>query len=189
MRRLIPRVRGRAVIAAASLVVVAVAPKHLTAQTYWRVPGALGGAFVGAGVGWAVDIAAWGAGDLGGPDLNMTPIGIGVGGVLGFLGGLSADRRLARGESLTRPTRVALRAATFLAPVAAGSAIAFAIINPSDETGDEGGSDEAVALVAIGGGVVVGYLAQRRFARALHPRVRVGLAPDGRGVMVSMPLR
>jgi hypothetical protein len=199
------RSRSRTVIVAAtSLLVLGAAPSCLTAQTYWRIPGALGGALVGAGAGWVVDVAR--ALDEGviGPDLIMTPIGIGVGGVVGFVGGLRADRRLARGDSLGRGARVALRVATFLAPVAAGSAIAFSIINPSDEgrcvpspdpnvvctfapPPSKIASDGTVALVAIGGGAIIGFVAQHKFARALWPKARVGLTPGGRGVMVSIP--
>jgi hypothetical protein len=199
--------RRSLIVAAASLFALGAAPGSVTAQTYWRIPGSVGGAFVGAGVGWAVDIARWRAGDLGGPDLTVTPVAIGLGALVGFVSGLSADRRLARGDSLTRGGRAALRFAMFLTPVATGSAIAFAIINPSDDgrcvpyQGPDPNiictyepppgkiaPDEMVALVAIGGGAVVGFLAQYRFARALWPRARVGLAPTGRGVMVSIPV-
>ncbi|MDQ3996481.1 MAG: hypothetical protein M3303_05635 [Gemmatimonadota bacterium] len=202
--RTTPRSRSRTVIVAATrLLALGAAPSCLTAQTYWRIPGALGGALVGAGAGWVVDVAR--ALDEGviGPDLIMTPVGIGVGGVLGFIGGLRADRRLARGDSLGRGARVTLRVATFLAPVAAGSAIAFSIINPRDEgscvpSPDPNGgctfapppskiaSDGTVALVAIGGGAFIGFVAQHKFARALWPKARLGLAPGGRGVMVSI---
>jgi hypothetical protein len=171
--------------------VMLASPPVLTAQTYWRIPGALGGALVGAGVGWAVDIARWGGGgnDLGGPGLVMTPIGIVAGGVLGFAGGLSADRRLTRGDTLSRGTRRALRLATFLAPVAVGSALTFAVVNPSEEgSSSKVLSDEIVALLGIGGGAVVGFIAQRTYARALWPRARVGIAPDGRGIVMSLPV-
>ena len=191
----------RRTIAFWSLAALAGGPVALSAQTYWRVPGAIGGALVGAGAGWAVDIAAWGGRDLGGPSLNMTPVGIGVGAVVGFIGGLSADRKLARGETLTRGSRVALRTSLFLAPIAVGSAIAFAIINPSEEEGcvtSQGGcvyepprqvaSDETVAILAIGGGAVIGFLVQHKFAPALWPKTRVNVAPTGRGVMVSVPV-
>jgi hypothetical protein len=187
--------------------VVAAAPRLLTAQTYWRVPGALGGALTGAGVGWAIDIARWGiSNEPYGPRLTVAPVGIGVGGLLGFMDGLRADRKLARGDTLTRVARYRLRAATFLAPVAVGSAIAFTVINPSETdcvpyTGPDpyltceyqnprqkAMSDERVALLGIGGGVVVGILAQHRFAKALSPRTRVGIAPNGRGVKVTVPI-
>lgn len=204
------RINRAVVVALASLAALGASPGRLAAQTYWRIPGALGGAFVGTGAGWIVDIARWGGGgsDLRGPELTMTPIGMGIGGVLGFMGGLNADRRLARGDTLTRQTRVVLRATTFLAPVATGSAIAFAIINPSDEgscvpySGPDPNiictyrppspkiaSDVTVALVTIGGGAILGFIAQRKFARALWPRARVGVTggPTTRGVTVSFP--
>jgi hypothetical protein len=196
--------RCRAVVVAlASFVALGVSPDRVTAQTYWRIPAALGGALVGAGGGWMVDVARAAGEGVISPDLIATPIGLGLGGVLGFIGGHGADRRLARGDSLSRGARVTLRMATFLAPVAAGSAIAFAIINPSDEphcvpSSDPNGctyepprkiaSDEAVLVAAIGGGAVLGWIAQQRFARALHPRARVGVAPTGRGVVVSVPV-
>lgn len=201
--RTIPRRRNRAAsVAIASLVALAASPTTLTSQTYWRIPSALGGAFVGAGAGWIVDIAAWGGRDLGGPTLIGTSVGIAVGGLVGFLGGHAADRRLARGDTLSRATRVTLRVATFLAPVAVGSAAAFALINPSDECvpyqgpdpniictpPDKIAPDEMVLMTMIGGGAFVGLLAQSKFARALWPRARVGLAPSGRGVMVSIPV-
>jgi hypothetical protein len=199
------------IIPFAAGLLLAMAPRLLTAQTYWRVPGALGGAMVGAGAGWAMDIARWGGGGsdepFRGPTLALTPIGIGVGAVLGFIGGLDADRKLARGNTLTRGGRFRLRVATFLAPVAVGSAIAFTIINPSDEgrcvpysgpdpniictyqaPDPKGMSDEMVALWGIGGGALVGLIAQHKFAPALWPAVRVGVAPDGRGLAVSIPL-
>jgi hypothetical protein len=180
-------------------------PLCLSAQTYWRIPGAVGGALVGAGTGWAVDIVAWDSGDLGGPSLTMTPVGIGLGAVVGFFGGLRADRHLARGATLTRGSRAALRTSLFLTPVAIGSAAAFAIINPSDEnctpqqqpSGEvictyeppqKIASDATVALVAIGGGVVVGFLAQHKFASALWPKTRINVAPTGRGIVVSIPV-
>jgi hypothetical protein len=196
----------RAIGAVSTIVALAILPSCLTAQTYWRIPGAIGGALAGAGVGWAVDIAAWGGGDLGGPSLTMTPVGIGLGAVAGFMGGLSADRHLARGATLTRGSRAALRTSLFLTPVAVGSAVAFAIINSSDDDSCAlqqlpGGevictyepprkiaSDETVALVAIGGGVVVGFLAQHKFARALWPKTRINVAPTGRGIVVSVPV-
>jgi hypothetical protein len=204
----LPRSRARAaIVALSSLLAFSAFPGALTAQTaqtYWRIPAALGGAFVGAGAGWVIDVARAANQGVIGPDLVATPVGIGLGGVLGFVGGLSADRRLARGDSLTRGARFTLRFATFLAPVATGSAIAFAIINPSDEgrcvpSPDPNvictfeppppkiADDGTVALVAIGGGAIIGFVAQHRFARALWPRARVGLAPSGRGVMVSVP--
>jgi hypothetical protein len=188
---------GRRAILVPSLVALVLSPVSLTAQTYWRVPGAVGGALAGAGVGWAVDIAAWSGGDLGGPKLNMTPVGIGLGAVAGFFGGLSADRHLARGESLTRGSRAALRTALFLTPVAIGSGIAFALINPSDEPTCGSSicepprkiaSDETVALLGIGGGAVIGFLVQHKFAPALWPKTRVNVAPTGRGVVVSVPV-
>jgi hypothetical protein len=179
------------------LAALILSPMSLRAQTYWRVPGAVGGALAGAGVGWAIDIAAWGGGDLGGPSLTMTPVGIGLGAVAGFFGGLSADRHLARGESLTRGSRGALRIALFLTPVAIGSATAFALINSSDEPlcGPSGceeqrkfASDETIALVSIGGGAVIGFILQHKFAPALWPKMRVNVAPTGRGVMVAVPV-
>jgi hypothetical protein len=190
------------IVAAASLLALGASPSTLTGQTYWRIPGAVGGAFVGAGVGWTVDIARWAGRDVAGPGLLVTPVGMGIGGLVGFMGGLGADRRLARGDSLSRGGRAALRVATFLTPVATGSAIAFALINPSDDCVPYQGpdpniictpprkiaSDETVVFFAIGGGAVVGLLAQRKFAPALRPRARVGLAPTGRGVMVSIPV-
>jgi hypothetical protein len=201
--RIVRRLSNRGLIlTASSLFALGASPSSLTGQTYWRIPAALGGAFVGAGAGWVVDVVRAASEDRLGTDLIMTTVGIGVGGALGFAGGLKADRRLARGDSLTRGARVALRLATFLAPVATGSAIAFAIINPSDEGGcapsPDGictyapppgkiASDETVALLAIGGGAVIGFVAQHKFARALWPKVRVGLVPSGRGVIVSIP--
>lgn len=180
-------------------------PRPVMSQTYWRAPAGLGGALAGAGIGWAVDIARWGMRDLRGPSLTLTPIGLGVGGVLGFMGGLSADHRLARGDTLSRGARRSLRLATFLAPVAVGSTAAFAIINPSDQgrcvpyrgpnpdiicTFEPAPrkiiSDELAALIGIGGGAIIGFVAQRKFAGALWPRARVGLAPDGRGLGVSL---
>jgi hypothetical protein len=200
--RIVPQLcRRLLIVAAASLFALSASPSSLTGQPYWRIPGAVGGAFVGAGVGWAVDIATWAGRDLGGPSLLATPVGMGLGGLVGFTAGLGADRRLARGDSLSRGSRAALRVATFLTPVATGSAIAFALINSSDDCVPYQGpdpntictpprkiaSDETVVFLAIGGGAVVGLLAQHKFARALRPRARVGLAPTGRGVMVSIP--
>jgi hypothetical protein len=188
---------SRRAIVVAMLLALGMSPMPAAAQTYWRVPAAIGGALAGAGVGWAIDIAAWGGGQLGGPTLNMTPIGIGVGAVAGFVGGLSADRRLARGANLTRGSRVALRTALFLTPVAIGSGIAFALINPSDEPTcgpsfceepRKVASDEMIALLGIGGGAVIGLLVQHKFAPALWPKTRVNVAPTGRGVMVSIPV-
>jgi hypothetical protein len=196
---------SRAIVVASSIFALATSPTGLSGQTYWRIPGAAGGALVGAGVGWAVDIVAWSGRDLGGPSLTMTPVGIGLGAVVGFMSGLSADRHLARGATLTRGSRTALRASLFLTPVAVGSAVAFAIINPSDEDCvpqplPDGGvgcvyepprkiaSDGTVALVAIGGGIVLGFLAQHKFAPALWPKTRVNVAPTGRGVVVSIPV-
>lgn len=187
---------------------IAAAPRLLTAQTYWRVPGALGGALVGAGAGYAIDLARWDGGTwsdpLQGPSFVMTPIGIGVGGLLGFVVGLRVDQKLARGDSLTRGAKGALRFATFLAPVAVGSGIAFAVINPSErqecipynglssyctyQESRPAMSDETVALLGIGGGMVIGFLAQHRFAHALSPRARIGVAPNGRGVKVTVPM-
>ena len=197
------RYRARTLAAVAALfAVLVVAPSPATGQTYWRVPAALGGALVGAGAGWALDIARWAGSDDLGPSLAVTPVGLAIGGLVGFGAGLSADRRLARGDTLRRGTRAMLRVATFLAPVAIGSAAAFAIINPSDERCvpapdpslgctyqpvRKALSDETVAVLGIGGGIVVGFVAQYRFAPALWPKARVGLAPDGRGVVVSIP--
>jgi hypothetical protein len=182
----------RAIVVVSSIVALATLPICLSAQTYWRIPGAIGGALVGAGAGWAVDIAAWGGRDLGGPSLTMTPVGIGLGAVAGFIGGLSADRHLARGATLTRGSRAALRTSLFLTPVAIGSAVAFAMINPSDEDPYEPArkiaSDETVALLGIGGGVVIGFLAQHKFAPALWPKARINVAPTSRGVVVSIPV-
>jgi hypothetical protein len=178
-----------AIVLAAALVAIAASPVCLTAQTYWRVPAAVGGALVGAGAGWAVDIVAWGGGDLGGPELRMTPAGIGLGAVIGFIAGLNADHHLARGKNLTRGSRVSLRTALFLTPIAIGSAVAFAMINPSDDAlQPQAVSDETVALVAIGGGTLVGLFAQHKFARALWPKTRVNVAPTGGGVMLSIPV-
>jgi hypothetical protein len=191
-----------ALIAVSTLVALGMTPACLPAQTYWRVPGAVGGALAGAGVGWAVDIAAWGGRDLGGPSLTVTSVGIGLGAIAGFAGGLSADRRLARGATLTRGSRAALRTSLFLTPVAIGSAIAFALINPSDDcvpyegpdpniicTSEQSvASDETVALLAIGGGAVIGFLAQHKFAPALWPKTRINIAPTGRGIVISIPL-
>src|SRR5688572_11227285 len=103
------------------------------AQPYWRVPSGIGGALVGAGAGWAIDIASWsGRGaPLSGPTLVFTSIGIAAGGILGYAVGLGADQRLARGDTLSHATRRWLRGALFLSPVAIGSAITFAVINPS----------------------------------------------------------
>jgi hypothetical protein len=204
-RRAILRLCSLTVVVISSVAALGASPACLTAQTYWRIPAAFGGAFAGAGVGWIVDIARWSQSDVPGPSLAVTPVGMGLGGVLGFVGGLGADRRLARGDNLTRGTRATLRVATFLAPVAAGSAIAFAIINPSDEgrcvpSPDPNvictyepprpkiASDETVLLVAIGGGAAIGFIAQHRFARALWPKARVGMAPRGRGIAVSIPV-
>ena len=195
------RSRLRAALTTASTVVaLGIAPASLSAQTYWRVPGALGGALVGAGAGWAVDLArAAGDSEFSGVSLIGTPIGLAAGGVLGFMGGLGADRRLARGDTLTLRARATLRLAMFLTPVAIGSATAFAIINPSEEAcapsfnpGDvctpprKIASDETVVLLGIGGGVLLGFVAQHRFARALWPKGRVGLAPSSRGVSLSI---
>jgi hypothetical protein len=191
-----------AVVAVSIFLALGMSPACLPAQTYWRIPGAMGGALAGAGVGWAVDIAAWGDRDLGGPSLTMTPVGIGLGAIAGFMAGLSADRRLARGVTLTRGSRAALRTSLFLTPVAVGSAIAFALINPSDDcvpyegpdpniicTSEQSvASDETVALLAIGGGAVIGFLAQHKFAPALWPRTRINIAPTGRGIVISIPL-
>ena len=177
-----------------------------TAQTYWRVPAGLGGALVGAGAGWVLDIARWGAtssDQFAGPSLIMTPIGIGVGGLAGFAAGKAADGRLARGDTLSRGARAAMRTVTFLAPVAVGSAATFVIVNPSDEglcvpdANSYNGcryepaprkmSDEMVALLGIGGGAFLGFVLQHRYAHALWPRARVGLTSDARGISLSMP--
>ena len=171
----------------------AVAPR-LEAQTYWRVPAALGGALVGAGVGYVADVAIWSKrGDtFGGPTLVGTTIGIVGGGIIGWSGGLRADRRLARGDTLSRGTRRVLRLTTFLAPVAIGSAVAFAIINPSPDPyapnpSEPAVDDATVALLGISGGVVIGYVLQHKTAKYLWPRASVGVAParDG-GVSASI---
>ena len=193
----------RTLVAATTLLTLAAAPSSADGQTYWRVPAALGGALAGAGAGWALDIARWAGSDDLGPSLTVTPVGLAIGGLVGFGAGLSADRRLARGDTLRRRTRVMLRVATFLAPVAIGSAAAFAIINPSGDEecvpspdpslgctyqpSQQAVPDEMVALLAIGGGAVIGYIAQYKFAPALWPKARLGLAPNGRGVAVSIP--
>lgn len=183
-------------------------PRGTAAQTYWRVPAGLGGAMVGAGAGWMIDIARWAGTNsdaFAGPSLVATPIGMVAGGIAGFAGGLAADRRLARGDSLSRGARGTLRIATFLAPVAVGSAVTFIVVNPSDDgrcvpyDGPYNGcryeppppkamSDEMVALLGIGGGAVIGFVLQHRYARALRPGVRVGVTRDLRGVLVSVPL-
>jgi hypothetical protein len=190
---------------AAATVVTLLAPADAAAQTYWRVPAALAGALVGAGAGYVTDAMVWGGRDLSGPTLSFTPVGVGLGAVVGFMTGLGADRRLARGENLSRGSRVALRTATFLTPVATGVAIAFAIINPSDEAEcvpspdpnvictyqpppEKTVSDETVALVAIGGGAIIGFLVQHKFAPALWPKARVNVTPTGRGIMLSIPV-
>jgi hypothetical protein len=191
-RHAIRRSRSASALTVLCIVLAAVVPRALAAQTYWRVPGGLGGALAGAGAGWMIDVARWGGGSsdepFRGPTLVMTPIGLGIGGVLGFLGGSSADKRLARGDTLTRGGRAALRVATFLAPVAVGSAIAFTVINPSDEGRPKAVSDEMVAMLTIGGGTVLGFVAQHKFAPALRPRARIGVAPHGRGVALSIPV-
>ena len=161
---------------------------------YWRIPATLGGALVGAGIGYGVDIMTW-SGGLGGPTLIGTSIGIVGGGLIGFAAGAGADSRLARGDTLNRGTRRALRFTTFLAPVAVGSAIAFAIINPSEDTYSPNYSapatdDGTVALLGIGGGIVLGYVLQHKTAKYLWPRPRVGIAPaPGGGVSASLNLR
>src|SRR4051812_43638904 len=90
-------------------------------KTYWRVPAALGGALVGAGLGYAADVGIWQGSDLGGPTLVGTTVGIVTGGLIGYAAGAGADRRLARGDTLSAGARRWLRVTTFLAPVAVGS--------------------------------------------------------------------
>ena len=183
----------------AALLLVTVGSTRTDAQTYWRVPGALGGSLVGTGVAWMLDIMKWQSTEnnsFGGPSLVLTPIGLVAGGIMGYASGQRADRRLAAGDTLSPGHRLRLRFYTFLAPVAVGSAMTFAIVNPSQEAprcvasstdpsgctyvyDEPAGPDEMVAAMGIGGGVVIGYWLQHRFAPALHPRVRVGAGPGG----------
>ena len=164
-------------------------------KTYWRVPSALGGAMAGAGVGYAFDIMRWNASGcfFCGPSLELTQAGIALGGTFGFLGGLAADRRLARGDSLSTGARRWLRLSAFLAPAAIGSSAAFLIINPSDEgecVPDGSGScfyaekkkiadDGTVAFLGIGGGIFAGWILQEKTKGALRPRVTAGTGSLG----------
>ena len=165
-----------------------VASSELPAQgrTYWRIPSAVAGGMLGAGAGYAIDLARWNAEgcSLCGPSLTMTPIGIGVGAGIGFLGGLNADQTLRRGDTLSVARRGWLRAATFFTPPALGSALAFLVINPSEACvpNPEGGcteetkvaDDEVVLLLGIGGGTMLGYMLHNKTRGALHPRVTAG---------------
>jgi hypothetical protein len=161
-------------------------------RTVWWIPGAFTGGLIGAGAGYIVDVTAWASrDDLSGPTLLFTPAGLVTGALLGGMGGASADRRLARGDTLSKGSRKALRLATFFAPVAIGSAIAFAVINPPEDEFNPNYqspalSDGTVALLGIGGGLVVGFWAQSHFAPALWPARRVSLSPSPGGVALSL---
>jgi hypothetical protein len=166
-----------------------VLPQATSAQsnrTYWRIPSTIGGAMVGAGVGWAGDIARWRGEDCGlcGPTLTLTPVGMGVGAVIGFVSGLDADGKLREGDSLSVARRRWLRFSTFLTPAAIGSTLAFLVINPSDyecvpdgpgictyRESDKIMSDETAALLGIGGGIIGGWILQNKTKGALRPRV------------------
>jgi hypothetical protein len=180
-------------LGAAALILPALLPAQ--SRTYWRIPSAVGGAFIGTGVGWMLDVARWEPASCGlcGPTLTTTPIGMAIGGAAGFIGGLAADRRLARGDSLPVAARRWLRVAAFLTPPAIGSLGAFLIINPSDEPecvpDGSGGctyrerekfmSDESAAMLGIGGGALAGWLLQNKTKGALRPRVTAGTGSLG----------
>jgi hypothetical protein len=175
----------------AALAVMLPAGLEAQSKTYWRVPSSLGGAMIGTGVGWAADVVRWYASECGicGPTLIMTPIGLITGGVIGFVGGLSADQGLAAGDSLSAARRGWLRFATFLTPPALGSFGAFLLINPPDEpkcvSNGAGGcsfyrerdklmSDEKALALGVGGGLILGYVLQEKTKGALHPRITAG---------------
>lgn len=161
-------------------------------RTVWWIPAALAGGLVGTGAGYVVDVIAWSSrDDLSGPTLVFTTAGLVSGAVLGGMGGASADRRLARGDTLSKGGRRALRLATFFAPVAIGSTIAFALINPSEDEYNPNYqppalSDETVAFLGIGGGLFLGWWAQSHFAPALWPARRVGIVPSPGGATMSV---
>lgn len=181
----------RLVVVAATLSLSAVAEAQKA--TYWRIPSGLGGAMIGAGVGWAGDVMRWNAEECGfcGPTLTLTPIGIAAGGIIGYIAGVTADERLAKGDSLGSGRRKWLRVATFLTPPAIGSTAAYLIIDGDDYECVPSGfgcvyrdkkkfaDDETVALVGIGGGVLLGYVLQHKTKGALYPRVTAGTGSLG----------
>ena len=184
-------------VAAALVLPQATSAQSQGGRTYWRIPSAIGGAMLGAAAGWSIDVARW-SGDscsLCGPSLTMTPIGIGVGAGLGFLGGLGADEALRRGDTLSGARRRWLRAATFLTPPAIGSALAFLVINPVEECvpNQQGGcteepkvaDDGTVAFLGIGGGILVGWILQDKTKGALRPRVTASTGSLGMSVTYS----
>lgn len=175
------------------------------AQTAWTIPSAFATATIGAGLGWTGDITEWGRSDCFpcGPTLDKTLVGMGAGAALGALIGFGADMKLRQGDSLSYAMRNWLRFSTFMTPVAIGAAGAFAIINPNPDpcpppppsfagttypcrgAPPQFASDETVALLGIGGGMVAGYLLQRRFKRALYPTTRVNFTPTRGGATLS----
>jgi hypothetical protein len=180
--------------ASAALAQTPAAARAAKAHTYWRVPAAVTGALIGAGVGYALDVAAWN-GELGGLTLAFTTAGVVSGGVLGYISGNRTDRILARGDTLSTARRSWFRKVAFLAPVAVGSGLAFAIINPDDTCGppyescsysQPAMSDESVLLLGVGGGLVLGFVAQHFAARSLRPQSRVSIAPAGNGLSLRV---
>ena len=158
---------------------------ELKSQTYWRASSAIAGVTLGGASGLMFEgarSAMCGLDFSSDRDCRMkpaVPMAMALGyGLLGYAGGLHADRKLARGEELSRFTRFQLRGQLFLTPVILAP-LAMTHVKPEPIR-------QKLTWAAVGGGAITGYLLQRNFTPALSPRTRVGIAPTRHGVTLTI---
>ena len=133
--------------------------------------------------------AAFGASSIG-SGMSIFAAGFAGGAVAGWLIGDSAERRLARGETLSGGQKNAIRAGTVMAGAALGALAASLVINSGDGDYQEEspGSDETTFAAGLTAGAGLGVLTQVLLESRLEPRSstrgRVAIRPGARHALV-----
>jgi hypothetical protein len=172
---------------AAVALLLCIGPTGAMAQTYWRLPTAVG--YTGLGLGAGV-LAVMGV-DLADATVLMVPGAAAVaGGILGYITGKSADDALSSGNSLSSGHKMAVRAGTVLTGAAVGLLPAILVINGE---GSSSVSDETIFMAFVGGGALAATVVQILLEPKLLPngraRAEIGLSPSGGPVaLVRIPL-
>lgn len=158
-------------------------------QTYWRYSSGVAGATLGGGFGWVLkEMSAvscgisFSASDSCGRSHPELPLAMAAGlGLLGYLGGLEADRALAKGESLSSFRQFQLRAQLVVTPVLLPPLL-LANMKP-DKT------RQALTWAGMAGGAVTGYLLQRKYKPATSPGPKIGIVPTSSGIALQFSTR
>jgi hypothetical protein len=153
-------------------------------QTYWRYSAGVAGATIGGSAGWMfyqMEFAACGmslSADCGPTHPELIWILATAGGVGGYFGGLSVDRTLDRGQTLSRMDRFRLKGQLVVTSMLLPPILLSPI--PNERT------RQVLSWYGVAGGAILGHQLVRRFEPQMWPKTKVGIAPTGSGVALQL---